>query len=281
MCTHYAVFVGVDLHRLSIHTMTTRPWSLAEAAQACARAGVGGVSPWVEHVEPIGVGEAARIIADFGLRVPAYVRGGFFVHSDTHERARAIERTRRLIDDARALGAESLVIVAGSQPGVALDDGRAMTCDALGVLVDHAAAAGLRLAVEPLHPMYAGDRSCVNTIAQARAICDRVGSPVLGVAVDVYHVWWDDRLEAQIEALGREGRLFGFHVCDFKPEPAHPLHDRGLMGEGCAPIREIRAMVERAGFDGMIEVEVFNRKWWATDQRTFLRAIIEAAHAHA
>lgn len=256
--------------------MTTRPWSLAEAANACAQAGIAGVSPWVEHVEPVGVAEAARIIAGHGLRVPAYVRGGLFVHEDPVERARAVDRTRRLIDDARTLAAEMLVIVAGARLGVPLDSARAMVTDALAALAPHAASAGVRLALEPLHPMYAGDRSCVNTIAQARGICDRVASPSLGVAVDVYHVWWDDQLEHQVEALGREGRLFAFHICDFKPNMAHPLHDRGLIGEGCVPIRAIRAMVERAGFVGLIEVEIFSERWWGTDQREFVRRIVQA-----
>lgn len=267
--------------RLAIHTMTTKPWSLTEACEAYARAGVAGLCPWVEHVEPVGVAEAARIIAGGGLRVPAYVRGGFFVHPDAAERATAIDRNRQLIDDASALGAAMLVIVPGARAGVALDDARGMVADALGQLADHADQAGVRLALEPLHPMYAADRSCVNTIQSAREVCDRVAHPSVGVAVDVYHVWWEPGLAGQIAALGRERRLAAFHICDFKSEIADPLLDRGLMGEGVVPIRGIRESAEAAGFTGLTEVEIFSTRYWAEDQHRWLTQILDAARRHA
>lgn len=267
--------------RLAIHTMTTKPWTLAEACEAYARAGVAGVCPWVEHVEPVGVAVASRIIAASGLRVPAYVRGGFFVHAEPAERAVAIDRNRQLIDDARALGASMLVIVPGARPGVALEDARGMVTDALGQLADHAEQAGVRLALEPLHPMYAADRSCVNTIRSAREVCDRVGHPSVGVAVDVYHVWWEPGLADQIAALGRERHLAAFHICDFKSEISDPLLDRGLMGEGVVPIPGIRESVEAAGFTGLVEVEIFSTRYWAGDQHHWLARILDAARRHA
>ncbi|MFG0259743.1 MAG: sugar phosphate isomerase/epimerase family protein [Phycisphaerales bacterium JB041] len=267
--------------RLAIHTQTTRPWTLAEACAAYAAAGIGGVCPWVEHVEPVGVRQAARIIADSGLRVPSYVRGGFFVHPAADERGRAIDRTRALLDDAAVLGAEMLVIVPGACPGVALDDARSMVADGLATAAAHSAEVGVKLALEPLHPMYAADRSCINTVASARTVCDRVGHDVLGVAVDVYHVWWEPGLDGQIAALGREARLFGFHICDFKAETSHLLLDRGLMGEGVVPIAAIRGRVEAAGFGALAEVEIFSERWWAAEQSAFLREIVRAAAASA
>lgn len=267
--------------RLAIHTQTTKPWTLAEACAAYAAAGIGGVCPWVEHVEPVGVRQAARIIADAGLRVPSYVRGGFFVHPDANRRKQAIDRTRSLLDDAAVLSAEMLVIVPGACPGVGLDGARTMVAEGLAAVAQHAAEVGVKLALEPLHPMYAADRSCINTVASARAVCDRVGHPALGVAVDVYHVWWEPGLAEQIASLGREGRLLALHVCDFKAETTHLLLDRGLMGEGVIPIREIREAVEAAGFCGLAEVEIFSERWWAADQSMFLRKIVRAAAASA
>ena len=267
--------------RLAIHTQTTRPWSLAEACEAYAAAGIGGVCPWVEHVAPVGVPEAARIIADSGLRVPSYVRGGFFVHPEAIARQRAIDTTRSLLDDAAALSAEMLVIVPGACPGVGLADARTMVADGLAAVAAHAAGVGVPLALEPLHPMYAADRSCINTVASARAVCDQVGHASLGVAVDVYHVWWEPGLAEQIAALGREKRLLAFHICDFKAETTHLLLDRGLMGEGVIPVRSIRQAVEAAGFGGPVEVEIFSERWWATEQSVFLREIVRAAAASA
>ncbi|MCC7390653.1 MAG: sugar phosphate isomerase/epimerase [Phycisphaerales bacterium] len=267
--------------RLAIHTMTTKPWSLAEACEHYATAGVAGICPWVEHVKPVGADEAARIIRDSGLRVPAYVRGGFFVHADAAERAAAIERTRGLIEEARTLNAEMLVIVAGARPGVPLDDARAMAADALAALAEHASRAGVRLALEPLHPMYAADRSCINTVRSARDLCDRVSHPALVVAVDVYHTWWEPGLAEQIAALGREQRLAAFHICDFKAEFSDVLLDRGLMGEGVVPIPDIRRAVENAGFTGLVEVEIFSTRYWAEDQHHWLARILDAAREHA
>ena len=267
--------------RLAIHTMTTKPWSLTEACEDYVKLEIGGVCPWVEHVEPVGVAEAARIIKGSGLRVPAYVRGGFFVSDSASEREAAIDRNRRLLDDARTLGAEMLVIVPGAQPGVPLEEARSMVCDGLGAVVEHARRAGVKLALEPLHPMYAGDRSCINTIASVREVCDRVDHGSLGVAVDVYHIWWEPRLPEQIAALGKEHRLLAFHICDFKAETKHLLLDRGLMGEGVVPIQDIRATVESAGFEGIVEVEIFSERYWAGDQHEFLGKIVEAARDHA
>ena len=156
-----------------------------------------------------------------------------------------------------------------------------MVADGLAAVAGHATEVGVKLALEPLHPMYAADRSCINTVAGARAVCDRVAHPVIGVAVDVYHVWWEPGLAEQVASLGREGRLLALHICDFKAETAHLLLDRGLMGEGVVPIRTIRGWVEAAGFGGLVEVEIFSERWWAGEQSEFLREIVAAAAASA
>jgi sugar phosphate isomerase/epimerase len=139
----------------------------------------------------------------------------------------------------------------------------------------------VRLAIEPLHPMYAADRSAINTMGQARAICSQLKSPWVGIAVDVYHTWWDDRLEEEIRASGREGTLFAFHISDWRTPTTDLLEDRGVMGEGCIPIRRIRGWVEESGFSGFNEVEIFSRRLWATDQARYLEDIKSAYLAHA
>lgn len=270
----------VSLDRIAIHTITNRSWSLGECVEAYSAAGVGAISVWRESFETIGLGEAAKIIKGSGLAVPSLVRGGFMVHTSEADRARAADDNKRCVGEAAAIGAEMIVIVPGSQPDVPLDEGRAMVRDALGPMAEHAASAGVKLALEPLHPMYAGDRSCVNTLTQAREICESINQPNVGVAVDVFHVWWDDRLEREITLLGDQQRLFAFHICDFKPDMNNILTDRGLMGEGCINIPAIRAMMESASFAGMIEVEVLSERHWKRDQNAYLREIIAACVAH-
>jgi sugar phosphate isomerase/epimerase len=267
--------------RLCVHSMTLRPWTLEQCVRECVKAGVAGISPWVEHVEPIGVARAASLLADAGLRVPAYVRGGFFVHAEANERARAIDASRRLLDDAATLGAASLVIVPGANPHVPLADARVMVTDALAALVPHASDRAVRLGLEPLHPMFAADRACVTTLTDARRICESIGDPVLGVVVDVYHVWWDERLEAEIAELGRQARLFGFHVSDWVTPAGNVVADRAPLGAGCIPIRRIRAMMDDAGFDAMIEIEILSRRQWQRDPADVLAEVVTSWAAHA
>ncbi|QDU72660.1 sugar phosphate isomerase/epimerase family protein [Mucisphaera calidilacus] len=265
-----------ELKNFAVHTMTNKPWSLAECCDRYAAAGFGGISVWRNVIEPIGVDEAARIVKGSGLSVPALVRGGFFVSADNAKRQAATDDNKRCIDEAAALGAEMVVLVVGAEPGTPLDEARRQVAEGIGACMDHARANSVRLAIEPLHPMYAADKSCVNRIAEAREICATLGDPLVGVAVDVYHVWWDPDLATEIELLGREDRLFGFHVCDWRVNTRHLLTDRGLMGEGCIDIARIRAMVEKAGFTGLNEVEVFSEEHWAEDQDAYLATIADA-----
>lgn len=270
-----------DFSKLSIHTITTKPWALDEAVRHYAAAGVKGITVWRQALEGRDVKASGRMIRDAGLTITALCRGGFFPSTTAKGRAAAIEENRRCIDEAAELGAPMIVLVCGAVPGLSLADSRHQITEALTSLAPHAAAAGVRLAIEPLHPMYADDRSAVNTIGQAREICHAVKSSWVGIAVDVYHVWWDDRLEHEIAACGREKRLFGFHICDWRTPTTDMLNDRGLMGEGCIPIRQIRGWVEAAGFDGFNEVEIFSTRRWAGDQHEFLQAIQHSYLDHA
>lgn len=269
------------LDRLAIHTMTHKPWSLGECVDAFVANGVNGISVWRNVIEPIGIDEAARIVRSNGMRVPALVRGGFFPAIDHADRIAAIDENKRCIDEAAALGAEMVVLVVGAVPGLPLDEARAHVADGIAACVDHAAAMDVKLAIEPLHPMYASDKSCVNTMAQALAICDELGHSRVGVAVDVYHVWWDPDLRRQIQLAGMSNRLFAFHTCDWLVETRDLLTDRGLMGEGCIDLRQIRGWVEEAGFTGSIEVEVFSETHWAKDQHAYLLEVLRAYRDHA
>ena len=269
-----------DLSRLCVHTMTTRPWSLEEAARRYAAAGIRGITVWRQAIDTRDPRAAGRMLRNEGLSIVSLCRGGFFASPSAAGRAAAIDENRRCIDEAAALGAPLVVLVCGAAPGQPLEDSRRQVAHAIAAILPHAAAAEVRLAIEPLHPMYAGDRSAVNTIGQARAICRQLRSPWLGVAIDVYHTWWDDRLKAEIAACGREKTLFAFHICDWLSPTTDFLNDRGLMGEGCVPIRQIRGWVEAAGFRGFNEVEIFSNRHWARDQGEFLRAIAAAYLAH-
>jgi len=265
-----------DFSKLCIHTITTKPWALDEAVRHYSKAGVKGITVWRQALEGRDVKASGQMIRDSGMEIAALCRGGFFPSTTPEGRASAIDENRRCIDEAAALGAPMVVLVCGAIPGLSLFESRKQITDGLAVLAPHAAAAKVKLAIEPLHPMYADDRSAVNTIGQARAICNELKSPWIGVAVDVYHVWWDDRLEQEIAACGRENTLFGFHICDWRTPTADLLNDRGLMGEGCIPIRQIRGWVEQAGFTGFNEVEIFSHRHWAGDQHEFLQSIQHA-----
>jgi sugar phosphate isomerase/epimerase len=256
--------------------MTLKPWPLATTAAKLADAGVVGITVWRQALEGVGAAEAGRIVRDAGLEVVSLCRGGFFPSVDPARRRDALDDNRRAIDEAAALGAPMVVLVCGADPAQSLGDSRAQIEAGVGSLLDHARDANVRLTIEPLHPMYADTRSAINTIAQAMDICDRLDSPQLGVAVDVYHLWWDPNLGRDIERCARAKKLWAFHICDWLTPTVDMLNDRGLMGEGCIDIRGVRAMVERGGFDGFHEVEIFSDRWWSGDQDRFLAEIIRA-----
>jgi sugar phosphate isomerase/epimerase len=223
------------------------------------------------------VGEEIRAA---GLTVVSLCRGGFFPGLDKAARQAAIADNQRALDEAAALGAPLIVLVCGAVPGQPLAESRCQIKDGITAILPDAERYGIKLAIEPLHPMYAASRSAINTLAQANDLCTALDSPLVGVALDVYHLWWDPHLEGEIRRCGQAGRIFAFHVCDWKTPTEDLLNDRGLMGEGCIPLRQIRGWMEAAGFNGFNEVEIFSNKYWATDQQEFLRAVKTAYLRH-
>jgi sugar phosphate isomerase/epimerase len=235
-----------------------------EMVDDCLRHGVTAISPWRDQVTAVGATEAARIVQANGLRVTGLCRGGLFPALDSEGRQQAIEDNLRAIDEAAMLGADCLVLVCGGLPEGSKDiaSARQMVADGIWAMLPYARASGVPLAIEPLHPMYAADRSCVNTIDQALDICQALGDGV-GVAIDVYHTWWDPNLASAIARAGNMGRILAHHICDWLVPTTDMLLDRGMMGDGVIDLRSIRAMIEDAGYYGPQEVEIFSQgNWW-------------------
>ncbi|HEV7372026.1 sugar phosphate isomerase/epimerase family protein [Arenibaculum sp.] len=256
-----------DHSRLSINDATTKAqWTLEQAIQGYSAQGVRGISVWRDKLAECGVPRAAALLADHGMTVTGLCRGGMFPAPTAVERRAAIDDNRRAIEEAVAIGAQCLVLVAGGLPKGAKDlvGARMMVQDGIAAVLEEARAAGMPLAIEPLHPMYAADRCCINTMAQANDLCDRLG-PGVGIAVDVYHVWWDPDLDRQIRRAGKD-RLLAFHICDWLIPTRDLLLDRGMMGDGIIDIPLIRGWVEEAGYEGFHEVEIFSAEtWWKRD----------------
>ena len=268
-----------DLARLALNEATTERWSATEAIEGCARAGVGWIGLWRHKVDELGTHRVARLLRSSGVRASSLCRGGFFPAASATERAARIDDNRRALADAAELGAPVLVLVAGPAPDRDLDGAREMVFDGISALLDEARACGVRMAIEPLHPMFAGDRSVVVTLAQANALAARIGSPSVGVAVDVYHVWWDPSVYDAIAAAS--GTIVGFHVSDWLAPPPDHLLGRGMMGDGVIEIARLRGAVERAGYaDGPIEVEIFNQQVWDTPGYQVLATMTERYLAH-
>jgi sugar phosphate isomerase/epimerase len=263
---------------ISLNLATTREvWGFAEAVDGCLRAGITAISPWRDQIAAIGLAEAARIVKANGLRVTGVCRGGMFPADTAEGRQKAIDDNLHAIDEAAALDADCLVLVVGGLPGSSRDivGARQMVADGIAAMLPHAKASGVKLAIEPLHPMYAADRACVNTIDQALDICEALGETV-GVAIDVYHVWWDPSLARAIARAGRMNRIFAHHICDWLVPTTDMLLDRGMMGDGVIDLIGIRAMIEDAGYHGPQEVEIFSRdNWWTRPGDEVLAVIKE------
>jgi sugar phosphate isomerase/epimerase len=256
-----------DPQLLSLNTATVREkWGLREIISGCARHRIPGISPWRDQLAQVGTKQAAKMIRDHGLRVTGLCRGGMFPAADRKGRRAAIDDNLRAIDDAAILEARCLVLVAGGLPAGSKDlpGAREMVRDGIGDVLDHARSAGVALAIEPMHPMYCADRGCVNTLAQALDLCDELGTGA-GVVVDVYHVWWDPDLQAQIERAG-DKRLLAYHICDWLVPTTDLLLDRGMMGDGVIDLPLVRSWMHGAGYRGFHEVEIFSaRNWWKRD----------------
>ena len=265
-----------DLSHLCIHTITLKPWSLEKQLEAFANKGVGGISVWEGAIAELGAVKAGELLQQYPVEVVSYVRGGFFPHHQTQKRKEAIDHNLRLLDEAAAIGAPLLVLVCGSDPVLGLETSRKQIREGIEQILPYARSVGVKLGIEPLHPMYADTRSAINTLGQANDMSLLIDDEMVGVVVDIYHLWWDDRLETEIKRSGREGKLLAYHICDWKVPTEHMLLDRGLMGEGCIPIQKISNWVSDAGFNGYTEVEIFSEHYWKMNQAEFLDKIIEA-----
>jgi sugar phosphate isomerase/epimerase len=257
---------------LAINLATVRQqFDLRAAAEACRRHGITAVAPWRDQVAAVGLAEAAAILSDHGLSVTGLCRGGMFTSA-----ADALDDNRRAIDEAAALGAQCLVLVVGGLPPGSRDlsGARATVAAGLAALLPHARASGLPLAIEPLHPIYAPDRACVNTLSQALDLCDVLGEGV-GVVLDTYHLWWDPDLAAQVARAGKGKRILAHHISDFLMPTRDLLNDRGMMGDGVIDFRAFRRMVEAAGYMGPQEVEIFSNQWWARPGDVVLETCVE------
>ena len=270
-----------DTALLSLNTATVQAqWTLEQCVDGCARHGIGGIAPWRDKLDECGAARASRLIREAGLRVTGLCRGGMFPAATPAGRQAALDDNRRAVDDAATIGAECLILVVGGLPAGSKDiaGARMQVRDGIAALLEHARAAGMPLAIEPLHPMYAADRACVNTLRQANDLCDALDADAgggLGVAVDVYHVWWDPDLEAEIARAGAVARILGFHVCDWLVPTTDLLLDRGMMGEGVIDIPKIRGWVEAAGYSGASEVEIFSKdNWWRREPDDVLATCI-------
>jgi sugar phosphate isomerase/epimerase len=267
-----------DFQRLSLNQITTDRWSLKEAADGCARAGVPWIGLWRHKVADAGLSESRRIVRDAGLKVSSLCRGGMFPAATAAERRARMDDNRRAVDEAAELGTDTLVLVCGPAPDRDIAAARAMVEEGIAELSPYARERGVRLGIEPLHPMYAAERSVINTLAQANEIAERYAADEVGVVVDVFHLWWDPDLYRQIDRA--RGRILGFHVSDWIVPTPDMLMGRGMMGDGVIEIHRIREAVLANGYTGPIEVEIFNRTIWDRQGDDVLSLIKERYLAH-
>ena len=264
-----------DTRLFAVNSATVKAWSLEQLVEGCQRAGVTAIAPWRDIVQAVGVEKAGKLIRDAGLTVTCLCRGGMFPAADEAGRRAALDDNRRAVDEAAGIGAQSLVLIAGGLPKGSKDLAGAheQVHDGIAALLPHARDAGVPLAIEPLHPMTAADRACVNTLGHANDLCDQLGEG-LGIALDVYHVWWDPDLPRQIARAGK--RIITYHVCDWLVPTRDLVFDRGMPGDGVIDLRAIRGMVEATGYNGHCDVEIFSAQdWWKRDPAEVLRICLE------
>ncbi|MFI5999511.1 sugar phosphate isomerase/epimerase family protein [Streptomyces sp. NPDC051366] len=269
--------------RFSLNQETVRQWSMPELVAGCAKAGVGAVGLWRDPVREFGLRETAKLVAGAGLRVSSLCRGGFFTAADPAGRAAALEDNRRAVEEAAELGADALVLVSGGLPDGDRDlvGARRRIADILGELAPWAAAHGIRLGIEPLHPMFASDRCVVSTLGQALDIAEQFPARQVGVVADAYHLWWDERLPADLHRAGTGGRIVSVQVADWvTPLPEGVLLGRGQLGDGCIDLRAFRELADEAGYRGPVEVEIFHPGLWVRDGSEVLREVIDRYREH-
>ena len=265
-----------EFSKLCVHTLTTKPWNLRHCVENYSAAGIHGITIWRNVLENQNLKESKTMLDDFGMNVVSVARGGFFPSVEKEKRQAAIDDNLFCLEQAAAVGAPLVVLVCGADGRQPLEKSREQIKEGILKILPQAKAAGVKLAIEPLHPMYAGDRSAINTLAQANQMAEEINSEFVGIAVDVYHLWWDNNLQQEIIRCGKNGNLLAFHVCDWNVPTVDFLNDRGLMGDGCIPVKQIRGWVEDTGFSGFNEVEIFSDKYWAANQKMYLEKIKNA-----
>ncbi|MCC2275633.1 sugar phosphate isomerase/epimerase [Streptomyces sp. ET3-23] len=271
------------IERFSLNQQTIRQWPLPELVAGCTAAGVRHVGLWREPVRAYGLRAAARLVREAGLAVSSLCRGGFLTAADPAERIAAVDDNRAAIEEAAVLGTGTLVLVCGGLPPGSRDlsGARERIADALGELAPYAAAHGVRLAVEPLHPLFASDRSVVSTLRQALDLAERFPAERVGVVVDAYHLWWDDTVAGQLERAGRGGRIAALQLADWiTPLPEGALLGRGQLGDGSVDLRWFRERADAAGYTGPVEVEIFSPALWARDGAGVLAEVLERYRTH-
>ncbi len=262
-----------DYSRLCIHTITTKPWPIEVAMDKYAEAGIGGITVWRQALEGRDPAKIGQQLRDRNLEIVSLCRGGFFPAATEQGLQSAIEDNRLAIEQAAALGAPMIVLVCGAVPGQPLETSRKQIADGIAAVLPLAEQHGIQLAIEPLHPMYADDRSAINSMKSANDVCDQLDHDLVGIAADVYHIWWDPELMGQIARAGKD-RLLAFHVCDWLVPTKDILNDRGMMGDGVIDIKSVRQAVEAQGFAGYSEIEIFSNEWWAKPMDEVLRTCI-------
>jgi len=269
-----------DLSKLCVHTLTTKPWDIEACVKNYSAAGIYGITAWRNVLENKNLAEVKTLLDDHGMKVVSLARGGFFPSIEKEKREAVIQDNLWAIEQAAEIGAPSIVLVCVADGRQSLEKSREQIAEGILKIIPAAKSAGIKLSIEPLHPMYAGDRSAVNTLKQANGMAEMINSEWVGIAVDVYHLWWDETLQTEIKRCAENKHLFAFHVCDWNVPTTDFLNDRGLMGDGCINVPEIRGWMEDAGFSGYNEIEIFSDKYWATDQQEYLKKIKEAYLKH-
>ncbi len=262
-----------DKARLSLNQITVNRWSVSQAVEGCVRHGIPSIALWRHKIEETGLDACVRLVRDAGLHVSSVCRGGLFPSADATARQKKIEENYRAVDEAAALHADSLVLVVGADPAVSLADGRKMVEDGVAALVPYARTCGVKLGLEPLHPMYAAERCVLNTAAQALELASAYTAQEVGLILDVFHIWWDPQVWDSIARSA--GRIYGFHVNDWLAPLPDMLMGRGMMGDGVIDSHKLRLAVDQAGYDGPIEVEIFNQGIWDSDPDQVLRQMVD------
>lgn len=263
-----------NLQKLCLHTITTKPWSLDQCLLNYEKAGVKGISIWRNVLENQNLNTISRRVKDAGLETVSLVRGGFFTGKTKEEKTKAIDENRRIIDEAAIIGAPLIVLVCGATPGISINENIKQIQDGIEAIIPYAKQNNVKLGIEPLHPMYADKRSAVTSLRSANRLAMAINSPIVGVTLDVFHIWWEEDLEEQIKLCAKNNKIFSYHICDWKMDMSDMLNDRGLMGDGVINVKGITEQVEKTGFNGYREVEIFSNHYWKMDQNEFLTLII-------